>query len=284
MTLSSHLRPGQSAHDAATLDMWLWFAAAMAGCLLAAITYRSGVARLRRRLGRRWSPWRSASLLAGLVLIAAVTFPPLAALAHADVRVHMLQHLLLGMLAPLALVLSAPMTLLLGAVDSSTGRQVGVLLRSAPVHVLSHPAAAALIHVGALFVLYLTPLYALSHAHPAGQALVQWHFVAAGYLYAWSLVGPDPAPRRAGLGVRLAVLLAAAAAHAYLAKVLFAGAGQLPPGTGHPVAQAQAAAQLMYYGGDVVEILLLVALLSVWYRRRAPRSGGSRQLSGIAGH
>jgi putative membrane protein len=115
--------------------------------------------------------------------------------------------------------------------------------------------------------LYLTPLYAASVQHGLLHHAVHVHFLAAGYLFAWSIAGPDPAPRRPGTGVRTAVLVVAAGAHSYLGKLLYAGAGELPPGAGHGTAEMEAAAQWMYYGGDLAELLLATALFAAWYRR-----------------
>jgi putative membrane protein len=68
------------------------------------------------------------------------------------------------------------------------------------------------------------------------------------------------------------VLVAAGAAHAYLAKLLYARAPGLPPGGSHDLDQVQAAAQLMYYGGDLAELALAVALFAGWYRTPSSRS------------
>lgn len=68
--------------------------------------------------------------------------------------------------------------------------------------------------------------------------------------------------------MRLGALLGAAAGHSALAKYLYAHAGTLPPGLADPDPAAfRSAAQLMYYGGDVAELLLAVALFATWYHR-----------------
>ena len=51
--------------------------------------------------------------------------------------------ILLGMLGPLGLVMGAPVTLLLGSAPVTVGRAVTGLLRTRPVHVVSHPVTAA---------------------------------------------------------------------------------------------------------------------------------------------
>jgi putative membrane protein len=230
--------------------------------------------RLRRAGGRGWPWWRAASLLAGLVMVATAVSPPLQAAGHIDLTAHMVQHLLLGMFAPLALVLAAPVTLLLGALPVPARRHAAAVLRSRPTHVLSHPAAAALFDVGSLHLLYLTPLYSLARDVPLVHHLVTVHVLLAGCLYAWSIAGPDPAPHRPGTGVRVAVLIVAGAAHGHLAKVLHGGATGLPPGVGAPAGEVEAAAQLMYYGGSLAELALALVLFGALFggrRRRAVR-------------
>lgn len=222
----------------------------------------------------RWSPWRTTAWAVGAVLAGAALTPWLGAHAHHDHRLHMAQHLLLGMYAPIGLVIGAPLTLLLGTLGPSAGRGLVRFLRSAPVHVLSHPVTAALLNVGGMFVLYLTPLLALSGEKPLVHWLVMAHFVAAGCLYTWAIAGPDPAPRRPGMATRVVVLVVAAGAHAWLAKLLYSGAGaHTVQGHGHASTMEQAA-MLMYYGGDVAELAVAVMVFSWWDRRRAPRTSG----------
>lgn len=159
----------------------------------------------------------------------------------------MIQHLLLGMLAPLGLVLGAPATLLLRSVSVPTARRISAVLRHGVVRRITHPITALALDVGSLYLLYLTPLYALTRSHPLLHGAVHVHFLAARYLFAFSIAGPDPAPHRPHLRVRLAVLSGAIAAHSTLAKLMYAYG--LPRGAGHDPAQIQDAAQIMYYGG-----------------------------------
>ncbi|WP_328849295.1 cytochrome c oxidase assembly protein [Micromonospora zamorensis] len=215
---------------------------------------------------RGWDHRRTAAWLVGCALLA-VAVGPLAPLPD-DPRGHMAQHLLLGMLAPLGLVLGAPVTLLLRVAPPPVRRVVGRLLRARPLHLIAHPVTAALLSTGGLALVLLTPLYAAAERHSALHHALHLHYVAAGYLFAWSLAGPDPAPRRPGLAVRVGALLGAATGHAVLAKYLYANAETLPPGlTDRDPAAFQSAAQLMYYGGDLAELLLAVALFATWYNR-----------------
>ncbi len=227
----------------------------------------------QRRAGRRWSGWRVAFFAAGAGLLAVAVLPPVVALAHHDLRGHMAQHLLVGMLAPLGLVLGAPVTLALRTLSVPAARRVTAVLRSRPVRVLSHPATAALLNVGGMAVLYATPLYVAMLASPALHHAVHVHFLAAGYLFTWAvLAGPDPAPHPSPMRTRLGVLFLSMAAHATLGKLMYGLL--LPRGTPHDADEIRAAAQLMYYGGDLAEVLLAVALFAAWYRGRSPWPSG----------
>lgn len=235
--------------------------------------------------------WRAAGFGAGAALLAlAAALPGIRPAGHGvhpdhDIRLHMVQHLLVGMYAPLAFALSGPVTAVLPAFNGGARRVVARLMRSRPAGVVRHPVTAAVLDVGGLYLLYLTPLYAATQASPALHGLVHGHFLAAGYLFAWSIAGTDPVPHRPGLPLRAGVLVAAAGAHGALAKLLYAHAGDWPPQSGSAAAQVREAAQIMYYGGDLAELLLAVALFAGWYlaapaaraRRRASTSGRGRR-------
>lgn len=199
----------------------------------------------------------------GLALLVTAVSPPLAALADAGLRGHVMQHLLLGMFAPLALVLGAP-GMLLRALPKNVARNLVALLDTRPLRTITHPITALMLDIGSLYLLYLTPLYALSTEQPAIHWLVHLHFVLSGCLYAWAIAGPDPVPHRPGFPLRLAVLFIGTAAHATLAKWMCAYG--FPRGSGHGLDEIQAAAQLMYYGGDLAELLLACALFASWAR------------------
>ncbi|WP_445156917.1 cytochrome c oxidase assembly protein [Halomonas sp. E14] len=230
-------------------------------------------ARRQRRLGNPWSHWRSAFFVLGSLLVILALAPPMMSRAHHDLNSHMALHLVLGMLAPLAWVLAAPVTLLLRALPQAAARRVAAWLGSVPVRVVSHPLSALLLNIGGMYLLYLTPLYALSLHHALLHHWVHLHFLVAGYLFCWAiLAAPDASPHRLSLHFRLGVLFLSMAAHALLGKLMYGY--HWPRGTGHSVAEIQAAAQWMYYGGDLAELLLAVALLALWLRTPPERRQG----------
>ncbi|MDQ3899187.1 MAG: cytochrome c oxidase assembly protein [Actinomycetota bacterium] len=260
------------AEQASGIDVLPWLLPALVATS-SVCPYVAGALSYRRRRLRRWSGWRTTSWLIGTALLA-VALSPVPEAVGDEARGHMLQHLLIGMFAPLGLVLAAPMTLFLGIVGTRQRRVIATMLRSRALHVLGHPVTAGLLNVGGMFALYLTPLFALSARHDIVHGLVHLHFLVAGYLFAWAIAGPDAAPRRPGLRTRVTVLLVAGAGHGYLAKVLYARAGELPPGSGFTVAEMEAGAQWMYYGGDIAEVLLAAALFAFWYRSHRDRPAG----------
>lgn len=123
---------------------------------------------------------------------------PVISYAHSDLRGHMVQHLLLGMFAPLALVLGAPGTLLLRSIRTEVARRLVALLDTRPVRFLIHPVTAVVLDMGAMCLLYLSPLYVISTTNPTIHFLVHLHFVLSGYLYTWSIAGPEVAARESG--------------------------------------------------------------------------------------
>ena len=243
----------------------------VAGLVVLALCYLVFAARQRME-PRGWSSWRTAGFLAGAGLLVLALVPALAPLPPGDFRGHMYQHLLIGMYAPLGLVLGAPVTLALRSLPRRHGRVVGRVLHSGASRVLSHPVTALILSLGGLALLYFTPLYTMTTENEVLHHLVHLHFLAAGYLFAYSVAGPDPAPHRPSVPARLVILGVAIAGHALLAQLLYAGLFvQVPV----PAAELRGAADLMYYSGDIAELLLALALVTTWRpQHRAIRTQG----------
>ncbi|CAL9317300.1 cytochrome c oxidase assembly protein [Streptomyces sp. SudanB52_2052] len=238
--------------------------------LLCCLLYTAAAARLRHR-GDRWPVRRDAGFwLGGGLLVAAFAVPWQAWLP--PFTAHMAAHLTAGMAAPLPVVLARPVTLALRTLPAPGRRALVALTRSRPVTALVFPPVAAALDVGGLWLLYRAPLSPALHHHP----LLYVHLFAAGTLFTFALLAVDPIRHRPGLPLRAGTLLAAAAAHAVLAKGLWATP---PPGTTPTPSDLHLASQVMYYGGDVVEIALAVLLAGQWYRaqgRALARRGAAR--------
>ncbi|MFJ9721614.1 cytochrome c oxidase assembly protein [Streptomyces sp. NPDC101209] len=219
-----------------------------------------------------WSRRRTTAFLTGTALLGLALLPPLARLAHEDFRGHMAQHMLIGVYAPLALVLAAPVTLLLRTLPTARARQLSAVLHSPPVRVLAHPAVPLALSTGSLAVLYFTPLYNTTTHSPTAHWLLHAHFLLSGCLFAYVIAGPDPAPSRPGVRARLVWLGVAITAHSGVSQMMYGG---FWVDIRAPVPQVQAGAEIMYYGGDIAELLLAAALVATW--RPEPRRPTARQ-------
>jgi putative membrane protein len=234
----------------------------------AAAAYAGAVCRLRNR-GDRWPAARTAAVAAGLSALGAGLL-----IDDEDFRWHVVQHLLLAMLAPAGLALSAPVTLALRTLPVAARRRLVAILRGPVISILMSAPVVLVVDLGGLYGFYLTPLFAIADQRPWLHAVVHAHMLVAGCLLSWYLVGRDPMPHRAPTRTRLVVLLIAAAGHDILAKLMYARL--LPEGAG-PAEQVRAGAELMYYGGDVIEVLLAAALLAGWYARGGRRLAHARR-------
>lgn len=250
-----------SGHEAA------WFAGLgpliLPGALaLVAVAYCALAA---RSVAHRPVPWsRVAWFVGGTAitlwgLVGSVSRP-----SPSPFTVHMVQHLAVGMLGPLCLMMGAPVTLLLRNGPRGLVPVVRRLLRSRVLRFVSHPITALVLSVGTLPVLNGTRLYAWTEDQPGAADLLHLHLLLSGALFAWVICGPDPAPHRPSVPVRLVVLGVAVATHATTSQVLYAGA---LPILAEP-ADLRMGATLMYYGGDAVELLMALLLVTAWKPRR----------------
>jgi putative membrane protein len=229
--------------------------------LVALAGYGAALIRLRRR-GDRWPASRAACLAAGSLCVAAAVLPPIS--SHDEFfPVHVVQHLLLGMTGPAFLALSAPVTLALRALPRAPRRTILRVLHSRPVTLVSAPATAVVLNLGGLYALYLTGLYSAAEHIDLLHAAVHLHMFLAGCLLSWAIIGIDPIRRRPGLRVRLAALAIAAAGHDTLAKLVYA---HDLPADGGSIAARHMGAELMYYGGTVIDLALAIILMSQWYQ------------------
>jgi putative membrane protein len=257
---------------------WATFEMALAFFSVLALLAYWTAAFVQRSSPKGWHYWRTLSFSSGIFLLLIALLPSVVALAHHDMRGHMAQHLLLGMFAPLGLVLGAPVTLALRSASPQIARGLVTVLRSRWIRFVSHPVTAMILNIGGMYLLYFTPIYAAMHESVALHALVHWHFLAAGCLFTWAIAGPDPAPHRPGKGFRLFVMFVSIAAHGFLSKAMYAYGGSVS--SHHSMEEIRAGAKIMYYGGDFAELLLVIALFAggtthcVSQRRKNPAGAG----------
>jgi cytochrome c oxidase assembly factor CtaG/putative copper export protein len=189
-------------------------------CAFGIFFYVAGVVRLRRR-GDAWSLGRTASWIAGLLVLFYVTSGAPNVYEPYLFSAHMLSHMVLGMVIPLLLVPGAPATLALRAIRKRTDGTRGprewimILVHSGYAHVISNPIVAAVLFAGSLFVFYYTSLFSWATTTHLGHYWMIVHFLIVGYLFVQSMIGIDPVKGRLPYPMRLVVLLATMGFHAF---------------------------------------------------------------------
>jgi len=220
---------------------------------------------MTNRKYKKWPHYRIASFILGVLLAIFAVVGPLANRATVDFTAHMVSHLLLGMLAPLLIALAAPMTLLLRTLSTRLARGLSSILKSWPVRIITHPIITSLLNIGGLWILYTTNLYSLMHANSLIHLIVHLHFFIAGYLFTVSIIYFDPVYHRKSFIYRAIVLIIALAGHGILSKYIYAH-----PPKGVPIEQVEIGSMIMYYGGDVIDAIIIFILCLQWYKAVRP--------------
>ena len=201
--------------------------ALMIGLLVIAVAlYIKGVIVLTKR-GDKWPVGRTISFALGISVIDFATSGGLGLYAHFAFSYHMIAHMFLGMIAPIGIVLGAPITLALRTLPqgrTSTERGVRGSLISALHSRLgrfyTNPLIALAIFDGSLFALYFTSLFGGMMQSHAGHFFMNFHFIMAGTLFFYVVIGIDPNPRKIPHLVKIVILFAAMSIHAFFSVAL----------------------------------------------------------------
>lgn len=275
---------GHPLPPAPTAELWLtsfrWDLLPALGCLAAVVVYGRWVLRLRRR-GDTWPVHRTLSLVAGMLLLAWTTSGGPAVYGHVLFSAHMLQHMVLVMVVPILVVLSAPVTLAARALpprdDGSWGPREWILglVHSRWATFFAHPVVAAVNFAGSMFVFYLTDAFAFALTTYVGHLLMVAHFTLAGYLFVNGLIGVDPGPHRPGYALRLLLLFATMAFHAFFGLAIVSSEALLVPRwfgllgrTWGPSALAdqQAGGAIAWGISELPMLVLAIAVAVAWTR------------------
>ena len=245
-----------------------------------AFFYLAGVWRLHKR-GDRWPWYRTVLWIAGLALLFYVTNGGVNAYEKYLFSAHMLGHMVLGMMIPVLLAPAAPITLALRAIakrsDGSRGPREWIMLavHSRVSGVLTNPIVAAALFAGSLWVFYYTPLFSWATTDHIGHTWMIVHFLITGYLFVQSMIGVDPVPRRASYPLRLLILLATMAFHAFFGLSLMTGTGLLLAdwygAMGRPwgpsaIVDQQTGGGIAWSVGEIPTIILAITVAVMWSR------------------
>lgn len=203
---------------------------ALTGILTAAILYHLGTRTLEGGRSRRERPWRAQSFYAGLAALAVAIAPPLDGLADRLFWWHMVQHMLLQMVAPPLIVLGAPWLALWRPLSLGGRRRAARWLllsgAAAPLRalarVLTRPVVAWVLFVGAIWLSHLPAVFDYAAGHALFHEAEHLAFFSLGLLFWSRALDSPPFHARVTRWHRLAFFVTAAAAETVLAVIVLA--------------------------------------------------------------
>jgi cytochrome c oxidase assembly factor CtaG len=270
-----------------TFDPWL-----VLGLLVLAVVYGRGWRVLRWQMPDRFPVWRLASFLGGLATLLVAVASPIDAFAGLLLQVHMVQHLLLMMVAPPLLLLGAPLVPLLRGLPPRVAKDwigpfVGWPALRRAFTLATHPIVCWSALVLATWLWHLPAFYQVALRSPAWHAVEHATFLAAGLLFWWPVVQPWPSraawPRWT---MPLYLLLADiqntifAAFLTFSERVLYPAYGSVPRLGGLSALDDQVAAgAIMWVPGSV---LFLVPAAVITVQMLAPRAAPAGRARSVA--
>jgi putative membrane protein len=250
--------------------------------LLAAVGYMIAVRHVNAANPRVPIPvWRVAAWLAGLAAILIALTSAIDVYAEDLLSVHMVQHLLLAMVAPPLLAIGAPVTLLLRIASPAVRHRVILpLLHSRAVRLVASPFVAWPLFAITMWLTHFSPLYNMALEDPVVHLAEHLVFLGTGVLFWWPVVAADPVPQRMDFGARVAYLVlhmpvnAAVGLAIYFApSVLYAHYASLQrPWGPDAFTDQQVGGLLMWGAGDLLLLLAIPAVIAAWMRADARRS------------
>lgn len=244
------------------------------GAVVAATFYLVGVRRLRAR-GDRWPVTRTLLFVGlGLGTFVVATQSALSTYDSTLLWVHMVQHMVLGMITPVFLALGAPITLALRTLPRRSRGWLLAALHSRVAMVVSFPVFAGALFVATPVALYFTSWYAATLRHPWLHEVNHLHFVLVGCLWFWPLLSPDPMPGRMPYPFRLLAVFVTMPFHAFMGVAIMGSAtllagdwyAELGRTWGPSLARDQQIAGGVLWGsGDLVALIVLAALFVQWF-------------------
>jgi cytochrome c oxidase assembly factor CtaG len=257
-----------------TMDPFLFV-----GTVWVAGLYVLGVVALRRR-GDAWPVARAISFVG--VGLGAFFFATASGLATYDttlLSVHMVQHMILAMIVPLALALGAPVTLALRTLPPRPRRWLLAALHSRVAKVLSFAPLAFLLYVVSPWALYFSGWYDASLSSTFVHEMMHVHLVTVGALFFWPLMGIDPVPGRVEYPFRLLLVLLTLPFHAFLGVTIM-GQDTLIGGSHYQALRdgpmsswlpsamddQHLAGGILWAAGDLVGLVFFAVLFTQWVR------------------
>jgi putative copper resistance protein D len=243
--------------------------------------YIKGVIILSRR-GVKWPVGRTIAFAAGISAVDFATSGGLGLYSHFSFSAHMSAHMIIGMIAPIGIVLGAPITLALRTLPIGRDPQErGIrgsfiaFLHSRLGKFYTNPIVALAIFDGSLFALYFTPVFGSLMQGHTGHFIMSLHFLLAGFLFFQILIGIDPMPQKVPHLVKIIIIFAAMSIHAFFsisimsASTLIDGGyfAQLErPWATDLLADQKLGGSIGWAMGEIPILLALLAVFIQWSR------------------
>jgi putative copper resistance protein D len=218
---------------------------------------------------------RTVAFLGGLLAIAVALQSGIERYDTTLFSIHMIQHLLLTLVAAPLLVLGAPITLLLrAATPSARKRWILPVLQSRAARLLGHPVVTGIVFAGVMWGSHFSPLFDLALEDPLVHDLEHLVFLGAALLFWWPAVGLDPGPHRLSHPARILYTFLQMPQNTFLAvAVSFAPAPLYPHYATltrdwgpDPLLDQQIAGAIMWVGGDLLFLLAILGIVLDWSR------------------
>lgn len=272
--------------------------------IMFAALYLVGVQRLRAR-GDAWPVGRTVAWLGGCAVLLFATSSGLGRYAPALFSVHMIQHMLLSMLAPILFVLGGPVLLALrafppGKRDIPGPREWVLAAVHNPVsRFVTHPVVAAALFVVGFYALYLGGIFDAIVGEHAAHLAMDIHFLVSGYIFYWVVIGIDPKPRAVQPLTKVGMVFGSLPLHAFFGVALMSMStvlgGSFYRSLGlhwhvDLLADQRTGGGLAWATGEVPLVVVMVALLVQWSRndrrlaRRLDRAADRDHDAQLAAH
>jgi putative membrane protein len=248
---------------------------------LSALAYVWAAARVRQRTGAPLPHHRRAYFLAGVLVVALALVSPIDPYSNLLLSVHMVQHLLLTMVAAPLLLLGAPVTLALQVTSPSTRRRLLLpVLRARVVRLATHPVVGWGAFALVMWSTHFTGLYEASLRSPGLHALEHAAYLAGALLFWRPVVAADPAGGRLSHPSRLLYLFLAMPQTTFLGLAIYSSNRVLYPfylATGARLGVSalddQHLAGAIMWASAMLLMLPAVALVLVGWMNREEREG-----------
>ena len=253
---------------------WTFEPAVVLPLLAAAVGWLRIVGRIDRAHPANPVPRRrTVFFLAGLAAIAVALMSGIDTYDTSLFSIHMVQHVLLTLVAAPLIALGAPITTLLRASSPDVRRRVILpILHSRVMRVLSFPVVSWVLFAGVMWGTHFSPIFNASLENPTIHDLEHFLYLAAGLLFWWPAVGLDPSPWRMPHPVRMMYVFLQMPQNTFVAvtilnstAVLYAHYATLVRTWGPPALEDQRiAGGVMWLTGDILFLAGMAAILAGW--------------------